>query len=151
MPVYFAQAGEGGPVKIGWAADVRSRISELQCGCPEILVVPRLIDGDRRSEAWVHRKFAALRFRGEWFRFDPDMLSVEPPEEAAQPVCPYLQHITQAIAESGLTLKEVCARANIAQSTFTRWKANKTGPTLKVYRRIRNALRQPPEVSTNDR
>lgn len=41
---------------------------------------------------------------------------------------------------AGLTLKEVCSRAGIAQSTFSRWKAGKTEPTLDVYRRIRDAL-----------
>jgi transcriptional regulator with XRE-family HTH domain len=42
--------------------------------------------------------------------------------------------------EGGLTIKEVCARARIAQSTFSRWRAGKTEPTLDVYRRIRDAL-----------
>lgn len=49
--------------------------------------------------------------------------------------------IERLAAEAGLTLKEVCARAGIAQSTFSRWKAGKTEPTLDVYRRIRDAIR----------
>ena len=48
--------------------------------------------------------------------------------------------IERKAAEAGITLKEVCVRAGIAQSTFSRWKAGKTEPTLDVYRRIRDAL-----------
>jgi transcriptional regulator with XRE-family HTH domain len=43
---------------------------------------------------------------------------------------------------AGLTLKEVCSRAGIAQSTFSRWKAGATEPTLDVYRRLRDAVLQ---------
>lgn len=37
---------------------------------------------------------------------------------------------------AGLSLAELCRRAGIAQSTFTRWKAGTTEPTLSVYRRL---------------
>lgn len=40
---------------------------------------------------------------------------------------------------AGLTLVEVCRRAGIAPSTFSRWKAGKTEPTLDIYRRLRDA------------
>lgn len=48
--------------------------------------------------------------------------------------------------ERGMKLKQVCQRAGIAQSTFWRWKAGKTEPTLDVYRRVRDAL-APSEVA----
>ena len=32
MPVYFIQAHDGGPVKIGWAKDVDKRVAEIQSG-----------------------------------------------------------------------------------------------------------------------
>jgi transcriptional regulator with XRE-family HTH domain len=37
---------------------------------------------------------------------------------------------------AGLSMAEVCRRAGIAQSTFTRWKAGRTEPTLDAYRRL---------------
>jgi transcriptional regulator with XRE-family HTH domain len=37
---------------------------------------------------------------------------------------------------AGMTLREVCQHAGIALSTFYRWKAGKTAPTLTVYSRI---------------
>ncbi len=33
-------------------------------------------------------------------------------------------------------MAEACRRAGISQSTFTRWKAGKTEPTLDVYRKL---------------
>tara|TARA_R110002126_G_scaffold2345_11_gene13523 strand:+ start:439 stop:726 length:288 start_codon:yes stop_codon:yes gene_type:complete len=40
---------------------------------------------------------------------------------------------------AGLSMAEVCRRAQVATSTFSRWKSGKTEPTLDVYRRLRNA------------
>jgi transcriptional regulator with XRE-family HTH domain len=42
-------------------------------------------------------------------------------------------------AAAGLSMAEVCRRAGVAQSTFTRWKSGKTEPTLDVYRKLRDA------------
>lgn len=52
--------------------------------------------------------------------------------------------IERLAAEAGIPLREVFARAGIAHTTFYRWKAGKTEPTLDVYRRIRDALRPAP-------
>lgn len=43
--------------------------------------------------------------------------------------------------KAGLSMAEVCRRAGIAQSTFTRWKAGKTEPTLDAYRRLYQAVK----------
>ena len=43
-------------------------------------------------------------------------------------------------AQAGLSMAEVCRRAGIAQSTFTRWKAGRTEPTLDVYRKLCAAI-----------
>lgn len=66
--VYFARAGEDGPVKIGHAKDVRSRLSSMQTGCPIPLTLLGVLPGGREREAEFHARFAALRVRGEWFR-----------------------------------------------------------------------------------
>jgi transcriptional regulator with XRE-family HTH domain len=44
---------------------------------------------------------------------------------------------------AGLTMTEVCRRAGLAQSTFTRWKAGKTAPTLEAYRKLLQVVRTP--------
>ena len=52
--------------------------------------------------------------------------------------------IERLAEEAGLTLKEVCARAGIAQSTFSRWRAGKTVPSIDVYQRILAVVRAQP-------
>lgn len=68
--VYFMQATHGGPVKIGWAVDPAARLAELQTGHPDTLVIRRLVKGDRKLEAQLHRHYASARLRGEWFALD---------------------------------------------------------------------------------
>lgn len=56
------------------------------------------------------------------------------------------QDIEQLGADAGLSVADICRRAGIAHSTFTRWRKGDTEPTLDVYRRIRNVVL--PTVST---
>lgn len=37
---------------------------------------------------------------------------------------------------AGLSIGDICKRADIALSTFYRWKAGKTNPSIEVYRRL---------------
>lgn len=83
MTVYIIRAGEGGPVKIGWTAgDVAERVAAIQAGNHETLNILRVMEGDRFTESALHREFAHLRIAREWFLFDPQMLSAQPPEAA---------------------------------------------------------------------
>ena len=51
----------------------------------------------------------------------------------------------ERLAEAaGKSMKRVCEEAAIAPSTFSRWKAGRTEPTLSVYRRIVDAVSPPP-------
>lgn len=65
--VYFVQAGEDGLVKIGCASDVASRLATLQTGSPEPLRLLGVTAGGKSAESALHRRFAHLRVRGEWF------------------------------------------------------------------------------------
>ena len=42
---------------------------------------------------------------------------------------------------AGLSVAQMCAQAGVAHSTFTRWRAGHTEPTLTVYRRLVQATR----------
>lgn len=79
MPVYILQAGNTDMVKIGWAEDVESRRAGLQTGHYEELRIIRVIETTAPAERWLHRHFAAQHVRNEWFRFHPEMLTIEPP------------------------------------------------------------------------
>ena len=65
--VYFIQAGEDGPIKIGFSKDVESRLTDLQVASPEELRLLRTIEGTKEDEAHVHYLFSSYRLRGEWF------------------------------------------------------------------------------------
>jgi len=54
------------------------------------------------------------------------------------------KEIEEHAAAAGRTMAEVCRSAGVAPSTFTRWKAGQTEPTLGVYRRLVAALTPPP-------
>lgn len=65
---------EGGAVKIGIAKDAKSRMGEIQTGCPDRLTLFCFFpapDGHARSiEKECHRRLAASRKNGEWFDLD---------------------------------------------------------------------------------
>lgn len=67
--VYFIQAGNAGPIKIGWALnDVVGRLAVLQIGSWEELRLLGVIPGSQEDERRLHASFAHARIRGEWFR-----------------------------------------------------------------------------------
>lgn len=72
--VYFIQAGDDGPIKIGYTENLPARIKQLQTGQPQRMRVLRSMSGDRALETFLHRKFAAHRMAGEWFHPHRDIL-----------------------------------------------------------------------------
>lgn len=68
--VYFIEAGDGGPIKIGVAGDVAKRFKALQATNPIPLRLLAIIDGGHADERRLHKRFASERLRGEWFRGD---------------------------------------------------------------------------------
>lgn len=59
-----------GPLKIGWSTDPEKRLSELQTGNAETLVIHAIFPGSQAIERGLHELFADQRLRGEWFRND---------------------------------------------------------------------------------
>ncbi len=87
MTVYLIQAGDGGPVKIGFTdGPVEKRLRSLQVGSSVKLRILRRMVGGIAEETHLHRMFGALRLEGEWFSFSaemmaPDLLPDEPPPD----------------------------------------------------------------------
>lgn len=73
--VYFIQAGESGPIKIGEADDVPQRLRELQTGNPEELRLLGLLAWRPGLEVDLHCRFYLEHVRGEWFRPAPELLA----------------------------------------------------------------------------
>lgn len=69
MAVYFVQAGEGGPIKIGFSVRVDLRLSKIRADNHEPVSLLGVMDGDQEAEVALHARFQ--RRRGEWFEFEP--------------------------------------------------------------------------------
>lgn len=69
--VYFIGTAARTPIKVGWAADPRRRLGDLQAACWHELVVHGAFPGTQADEALAHRALATHRLRGEWFRRTP--------------------------------------------------------------------------------
>jgi site-specific recombinase XerD len=65
--IYFSQAGENGPIKIGRSVDVDRRAADIQVSSAEKLRVLATISSDPALERELHQRFAAFRLNGEWF------------------------------------------------------------------------------------
>ena len=66
--IYFIQAGDGGPIKIGLARDAHVRAKGLQTAHYETLRIIGIVEGDFETETRLHNLFANYRLRGEWFK-----------------------------------------------------------------------------------
>ena len=64
--------------KIGVATNIRKRLSEQLCGYPVSYDLLAVVDGDRKTERALHRRFWHLRCRGkcgrEWFQLREELL-----------------------------------------------------------------------------
>jgi len=67
--IYFIQAGEGGPIKIGYTgSDPRLRLSSLQSMSPSQLAILAVIEGTEDDEHALHLLLRQYRIRREWFQ-----------------------------------------------------------------------------------
>ena len=65
--IYFIQAGEKGPIKIGTTRLLIKRYITLQTGNHEKLTLLRVVKGDRKQETHLHKTFRKHQLRGEWY------------------------------------------------------------------------------------
>lgn len=66
--IYFIQAGEGGPIKIGYtSANPAVRMHSFQTGHHAELKLLAQYEGASREERNLHIRFDGARIRGEWF------------------------------------------------------------------------------------
>jgi hypothetical protein len=79
--IYFIQAENGGPIKIGFTRDLDRRLDRLQTGSPYPLNVLATIDtgcddvhDDASYERMIHDKFQQYRLRREWFEPSKELL-----------------------------------------------------------------------------
>lgn len=66
MSVVYA-IGAAGHIKIGFTANIRKRVSQMQNGNPYLLEVLAVWAGGTKEEKALHRALDAHRGSGEWF------------------------------------------------------------------------------------
>ena len=76
---YIAQCRNSGLIKIGCSQYPESRVQSLRLESGEEMVLLRTLDGAFLTEKWLHKRFSESWVKGEWFRFNPEMLTVEVP------------------------------------------------------------------------
>lgn len=107
--VYFIQAEDGGPIKIGYSekrSGVAARLGSLQTGNPRKLVVRHVQDAPRGhvDERDLHERFARYRLNGEWFLNVPEVAMVsraDLPEDEERLLEPILRRIFDHGREHG--------------------------------------------------
>lgn len=72
--IYFVQDSQSLAIKIGYAASPEDRVAALQTANASSLCLLASIPGGRSDEAELHRRFAAARLVGEWFRPTPELI-----------------------------------------------------------------------------
>lgn len=68
--VYFVQAVDGGPIKIGFSENLGRRIKQLESTYKTPLVLLKTVRGCRKKEAEIHARFSHLRL-GNTEQFQP--------------------------------------------------------------------------------
>ena len=72
--IYFIQAGEDGPIKIGFTnGPIKNRLAGLQTGSIHKLKVLFVYKGDTVTEKQLHYFHRYHRLRGEWFNNVPEI------------------------------------------------------------------------------
>lgn len=73
--IYFMQAVDGGPVKIGFTDDLPTRHYQLERNYGRPLAILATMEGGREREAEIHARFAHLRLgKKEQFRPGVDLM-----------------------------------------------------------------------------
>lgn len=65
--IYFVQSIRGGPVKVGFSKDPKTRLEEFQCGSPIRLRLLATIPACFKDEPRIHSEIRGSRSHGEWF------------------------------------------------------------------------------------
>lgn len=75
--VYFVQGVKTGFIKIGFTADLRQRLASIRAHSPDALHVLGFIEDAEaeRLEGLLHKMFAEIRLRHEWFSPHPKLVT----------------------------------------------------------------------------
>lgn len=151
MAVYFIQAGEGGPVKIGFARNIADRMKKIKSDNHEELRLVAAFVGDVADEISIHAMFSMHRLRGEWFRPDViaglgevslvPILALMPkagdPFESLDAAGPRAtMRLAEYLAAMRLRPSSFARQVGVSHTTVMRWASGEVAPSLDAMERI---------------
>lgn len=116
--VYFIQADDNGPIKIGFTADdPKRRLAALQTGNASALKLLGAIKAPPARERQFHTDLAQFRLQGEWFESHPSVLDTVQKALAGEPIncggphcsfCGICQHTTAVLVAGQIEGVFIC-------------------------------------------
>jgi hypothetical protein len=74
VKIYFIQAGNNGPIKIGFSRNPQNRLIALSEYSPFPLRMVAQIEGTFGDEGKLHKRFSQYKIKGEWFHPSGELL-----------------------------------------------------------------------------
>lgn len=139
MPVYMIQAGENGPVKIGYSAEPDRRLMELQVAHWISLTLIRLLEGGEADEGVLHLRFNHLRLRGDWHSYSRELLGdvglsdipvgrlPDLPSLGFVATLPIGKRVAIARRRIGLSQRELAEMTGVSGSAVAQWETELGG------------------------
>jgi hypothetical protein len=118
MAIYFIQAGEGGPIKIGFSVDPVARLSKMQSDNAAPCRLLGVMPGGEPEEGALHSKLAQHRIRGEWFAASADVLAQVP--KAVVEADPHPITLPMFACKRG-NVSALSRAVGVSHSTVLRW------------------------------
>ncbi len=101
--IYFIQLNNF--IKIGITNDITAQLESIRTHNPYPIELVRLITNcNVCHEQWLHKHFEHLWVHRKWFKFDNEMLTIQPPEGEPAQLTPAMKiPETSAVEESWLS------------------------------------------------
>lgn len=75
--IYIIKEKTSNFCKIGYSKNVKIRLRKMQSDNPRELILLKTYEGDLNIEKRIHNKYKELHIRGDWFKFDNEMLNID--------------------------------------------------------------------------
>jgi DNA-binding XRE family transcriptional regulator len=138
MPVYFVQAGDDGPIKIGVASNVARRVRGMRVSNAAALKICATTPGERDDERALHQRFSHCHLQGEWFAPDQGLLRFiatlpawdTETRRPGRPPYPGEGALAEWMTAEGLGDEALALRASVNRATISRIRRRKMRPSI---------------------
>lgn len=135
--IYFVLCNQY--VKIGTTDNMTNRIQSLQSSSPYKLEVLKIMDAPDEYEKQLHKEFAHLHIRGEWFLYE-------------QPIQNFIKSIPiKNVKDKFITISQAAEELGVSINTLRQWdKDNLLVPNKTPFGHRRYSLEKLKEFNENN-